>query len=48
VLLNIVIVFCLLTAKIVSETESADRADGEEGEVEQESWWRKKKKDFYR
>ncbi|GFG39870.1 hypothetical protein Cfor_08850, partial [Coptotermes formosanus] len=35
-------------AKMASETESADRAEGEEGEVEQESWWRKKKKDFDR
>jgi hypothetical protein len=33
---------------MVSETESAECAEGEEGEVEQESWWRKKKKDFYR
>lgn len=46
-LLNKVIAFCLLTAK-TSETEAADRAEGEEGEVEQESWWRKKKKDFNR
>lgn len=33
---------------MASETESADNAEGEEGEVEQESWWRKKNKDFYR
>ncbi|CAG2055258.1 unnamed protein product, partial [Timema podura] len=36
------------TAKVTSETESADRAEGEEGEIRQESWWRKKKKDFDR
>uniref|UniRef100_A0A1B6BZP2 Voltage-dependent L-type calcium channel subunit alpha n=1 Tax=Clastoptera arizonana TaxID=38151 RepID=A0A1B6BZP2_9HEMI len=33
--------------KVTSETESADRLEGDEGEV-QESWWRKKKKDFDR
>jgi hypothetical protein len=38
----------LFTAKIANETETADHAEGEEGEVEQESWWRKKKKDFDR
>nr|CAD7568445.1 unnamed protein product [Timema californicum] len=35
-------------SKVTSETESADRAEGEEGEIRQESWWRKKKKDFDR
>ncbi|XP_075219333.1 ca[2+]-channel protein alpha[[1]] subunit D isoform X3 [Lycorma delicatula] len=33
--------------KTTGETESADRLEGDEGEV-QESWWRKKKKDFDR
>ncbi|XP_072155545.1 muscle calcium channel subunit alpha-1 isoform X4 [Bemisia tabaci] len=33
--------------KSSSKTESADRLEGDEGEV-QESWWRKKKKDFDR
>nr|CAD7401313.1 unnamed protein product [Timema poppensis] len=42
------IVVTSVSAKVTSETESADRAEGEEGEIRQESWWRKKKKDFDR
>ncbi|XP_049844102.1 muscle calcium channel subunit alpha-1-like isoform X6 [Schistocerca gregaria] len=34
--------------KTQNEMETADRAEGDELEVEQESWWRKKKKDFDR
>ncbi|XP_066996688.2 muscle calcium channel subunit alpha-1 isoform X2 [Anabrus simplex] len=35
-------------SKTANETENPDQLEGEEGEVEQESWWRKKKKDFDR
>lgn len=38
---------CHVSVKSSSETESADRLEGDEGE-NQESWWRKKKKDFDR
>lgn len=33
--------------KVTSETESADRLEGDEGEIH-ESWWQTKKKDFDR
>lgn len=38
----------MFSAKTQNETEISDRAEGEETEIEQESWWRKKRKSFDR
>jgi hypothetical protein len=38
----------IVAAKVASETESADRNEDNEGEVAQESWWKKKKRGFDR
>jgi hypothetical protein len=40
--------FFVITAKVASETESADRNEENEGEVPQESSWKKRKRGLER